>query len=307
MKIYLSKIKEDWIIDRIKKEWLKENKSVSTKFLTNSDIIWLVAPWLWNKTPIKHLRNKKVLCSIYHIDFNSFDKKQEKDFYQLEEYVDEFHVISNKTKNQLKQLTNKKITSIPLWINQSNYFYIQDKDLLRKKFGFNKNDYLIGSFQRDTEGSDLKSPKLIKGPDIFVNIAKKIHASNPNLKVILSGKRRHYVIEELNKYKIPFQYYEMADIATLNELYNILDLYIVSSRLEGGPQAIVECGISKTPIVSTDVGVASEILHPESIFDPNNFFNSKPNIEYAYEKSEKLAIPVGMKPYFEMFKKLYEN
>ena len=55
------------------------------------------------------------------------------------------------------------------------------------KFGFNKNDYLIGSFQRDTEGSDLKSPKLIKGPDIFINIAKEIHTSNPNLKVILSG------------------------------------------------------------------------------------------------------------------------
>ncbi len=307
MKIYLSKIKEDWIIDRIKKEWVKENKSVSTKFLTNADIIWLIAPWLWNKTPTKYLKNKKVLCSIYHIDFNSFDKKQEKDFYQLEEFVDEFHVISNKTKNQLKQLTDKKITSIPLWINQSNYFYIQDKDLLRNKFGFNKNDYLIGSFQRDTEGSDLKSPKLIKGPDIFINIAKEIHTSNPNLKVILSGKRRHYVIEELNKHKIPFQYYEMADIATLNELYNILDLYIVSSRIEGGPQAIVECGISKTPIVSTDVGVASEILHPESIFDPSKFFNSKPNIEYAYEKSKKLIIPVGMKPYFEMFKKLYEN
>ena len=45
----------------------------------------------------------------------------------------------------------------------------------------------------------------------------------------------------------------------LNKLYNILDLYIVSSRIEGGPQAILESSITKTPILSTDVGVASEI------------------------------------------------
>ena len=52
----------------------------------------------------------------------------------------------------------------------------------------------------------------------------------------------------------------MADSKTINDLYNIFDLYIVSSRIEGGPQAIMEAAYTKTPIVSTDVGVASEIL-----------------------------------------------
>ena len=31
----------------------------------------------------------------------------------------------------------------------------------------------------------------------------------------------------------------------MNELYNILDLYLITSRLEGGPQALVECGQTK--------------------------------------------------------------
>ena len=52
----------------------------------------------------------------------------------------------------------------------------------------------------------------------------------------------------------------------INELYNILNLYIVSSRIEGGPQAILECAITKTPIISTDVGLASEVLHETSIY-----------------------------------------
>ena len=46
----------------------------------------------------------------------------------------------------------------------------------------------------------------------------------------------------------------------MNELYNLIDLYIVTSRIEGGPQAIVECGITKTPIISTDVGGISEVI-----------------------------------------------
>ena len=57
----------------------------------------------------------------------------------------------------------------------------------------------------------------------------------------------------------------------LNELYNCLDLYIVSSRYEGGPQAILECAASKTPILSTKVGVAPEVLHPESIYEIGRF------------------------------------
>ena len=60
----------------------------------------------------QHLKIK-VMCSIYHIDFESFDKKQEKDFYKLDSFVDEYHVISLKTKDQLKKLTDKKLHQFP--------------------------------------------------------------------------------------------------------------------------------------------------------------------------------------------------
>jgi hypothetical protein len=50
-------------------------------------------------------------------------------------------------------------------------------------------------------------------------------------------------------------------------------LYIVSSRFEGGPQSIMECAVTKTPIISTDVGVASaKYLAPDSsIYSMDNF------------------------------------
>ena len=49
---------------------------------------------------------------------------------------------------------------------------------LRDKYELDRNDYLVGSFQRDSLGSDLSKPKLIKGPDIFLEIVKKLSKQN---------------------------------------------------------------------------------------------------------------------------------
>ena len=46
----------------------------------------------------------------------------ENEFYERDQYVDEYHVISLKTMQQLRQLTDKKITSIPFWIDQTLFF-----------------------------------------------------------------------------------------------------------------------------------------------------------------------------------------
>jgi len=159
---------------------------------------------------------------------------------------------------------------------------------------------VLGSFQRDTEGSDLISPKLSKGPDRFLEIVSHFNIKHNNLIVILTGKRRNYLINEFNKNDIQYRYIEMANFEKINELYNILDLYIVSSRYEGGPQSILECAASKTPIISTDVGIAREILNDKSIFDMNNFKFAEPEIEYAYERVKNLFIPNGFKAYNEI-------
>ena len=88
----------------------------------------------------------------------------------------------------------------------------------------------------------------------------------------MTGKRRNYVITELKKRNIDFKYFEMVDFSKINELYNLLDLYIVSSRFEGGPQSILECAATKTPIISTDVGIAKEILNVRLYFQYGKLF-----------------------------------
>ena len=99
----------------------------------------------------------------------------------------------------------------------------------------------------------------------------------------------------------------MVNIKELNELYNVLDLYLVTSRIEGGPQAIMEAAISKTPILSTDVGVASEILHNKAIFNPYEIENTKVNTEFAHKRSLEYTIPSGINKFEEMLRNVYES
>jgi len=304
VKIYLNSPKENWIVDRIKDEWALYNHKYNSKKPKTADIFWIISPWTWQKIKRKDLENKKIVCSIYHIDEDKLDKAQLSEFQKRDVYVDFYHVISEKTKEQIRLLTDKPIQSIPFWVNQNIWFEIEDKDNLKKKYGIDKETYCIGSFQRDTEGSDLITPKLSKGPDRLVKIIDRLKDKHEKIEVILTGKRRNYVITELEKKNIKYKYFEMVDFSKINELYNLLDLYIVSSRFEGGPQSILECAATKTPIISTDVGIAKEILNVGSIFNMENFLDAKADVEYAYENVEKFFIPNGIENFNNYFKSL---
>ena len=307
MKIYLNKAGENWIVDRFYSEWNDFNSPTTTNFIFNSDIIWLIAPWTWRKIYKNNLSRKKVVCTIHHIDESKFDEKQKKEFYERDKYVDFYHVISEKTFKQLVKLTDKKIFEIPFWVNQNIWFQLDNKTALRKKYNIDKDSFLVGSFQRDTEGHDLKSPKLSKGPDQFLKIVRKLCEEKKDLKVLLSGKRRQYLISELNNFKIPFYYLEMTNYKNLNELYNILDLYIVASRVEGGPQSILEAAATKTPLISTNVGIAEKILDSSSIYNMENFMEAKPDVEYSYRNVKKYFVPEGFKSFYDMFEFVSEN
>jgi len=310
LKVYLTKINESWIVDKIRSEFYLSNPELTTDKLKDADIVWVIAPWLANKLKTKKFKNKKVLCSVYHLDETESSMEDIKNFKKFDQYVDLYHTISLKSKFQIEKYTNKPVIQIPLWVNSNDFYPIENKKELREKYELDNNDYLVGSFQRDSLGSDLTKPKLIKGPDIFLDIVKNISYQNENLKVILAGKRRDYVIKNLLDLEIDFKYFEMAPTETLNELYNILDIYIVSSRVEGGPQAIVESAITKTPIVSTDVGVASQVLSTKSLFDssnPDSFFSAKPDIQFANKKVKKYETPQGFKEFISLLSDLYES
>jgi len=310
MKVFLTKINESWIVDRVREEFYKNNKEIVTNSIKKADIVWIIAPWMWDKLDFKKIKNKKIICSIYHLDTKKLGKEEVNRFNEYDQFVDEYHTISIKSKEQIERLTDKPVNQIPFWVNTNKFFYIEDKTSLKKKYNFTTESFLVGSFQRDSEGSDLTKPKLIKGPDIFLEIVSRLNKEKKNLEVVLTGKRRDYLINNLKNLGIKYRYFEMLKLKNLNELYNLLDLYIVSSRVEGGPQAIVECATSNTPIISSNVGVAQQILSKESIFEVENvssFFTAKPNLDYAKKMVNQYETPQGFEPFVKMLYGLHES
>ena len=307
MKIYINSAKENWVVDRFIDEWNKFNFKQSKNFRFGDKIVWLIAPWTWRKIPKKYLIKNKVVCTIHHIDEDKFKSNEEIEFIDRDKFVDYYHVISSKTFDQVIKLTDKPVHKIPFWVNQNLWFEIKNKEQLRQKYSVDLNSYLVGSFQRDTEGHDLVSPKLSKGPDRFLEIAEYLNTKNENLQIILTGKRRNYILDELSRREISYKYFEMTSFQNLNELYNILDLYIVSSRYEGGPQSILETAMTRTPIISTDVGIASEILDKKSIFNMNNYKDAVPNTDISYQNAKRYLIPDGFKEFNQLFSEIYES
>lgn len=305
MKIYINNPNEGWVVDRFRKEFYQNNPVITTEDIRESDVIWIIAPWTWASIPVQYLQSKKVVCSIHHIVPNKFGDSKRQEFRYRDQFVDAYHVPCESTRwmisEVLQGITNKPIFVQPFWVNETLWRPMNNKQELREKYKISKDANLIGSFQRDTEGHDLKSPKLEKGPDIFCDVVTKIHKKNKNTEVLLAGWRRQYVMNRLDEVNIKYHYLELPSFEVINELYNCLDMYVVGSRYEGGPQAIFECALTKTPIISTNVGAASLILSEKSIFIPDARNIGTPDVDYAYKQVQNYTVKKGISSIVEIF------
>jgi glycosyltransferase involved in cell wall biosynthesis len=308
MKIFILAAKENWITDQLESEWIQNNREKYTTNIHEADIIWVLSNYIVKHIPHHILMNKKVITTIHHIVPEKMTIDKVNHFKYLDQVSTCFHTNNRICHQYLQNCMTKPVILKPLWTNQNTWKVVNDKKSLNQQFNLPNDTYLIGSFQRDTEGNSIHNntymPKLEKGPDIFLEVIKLKLKSNPDLEVVLSGNRRHYLIRELKKLKVKVHYFEMLSLENINLLYQCLDLYIVSSRYEGGPRAINECAANKTPIISTDVGIASDILAPESIYSYQNLesiINSVPNVEYAFNTVSQQFIP----EYFEKFNKIF--
>ena len=177
------------------------------------------------------------------------------------EYI---HTSCEITKNHLLRngIDEKKIIIIPIGIEVAD-FAPYDREIkikLRDRNEIPKDSFVIGSFQKDGNGwGEGEEPKLIKGPDIFCDTLEKI-SKNSNIFVVLTGPSRGYVKKRLEDLNIKYKHFYLNDYKKINEYYNLLDLYIVSSRLEGGPRALLESQAAGVPIVSTRVGMADDVI-----------------------------------------------
>lgn len=204
--------------------------------------------------------SNKVILSWFHI---VEDDERVKFIPELNKKISVLHTASNITKNKLIRYgaDSSKIIIIPLGVDLSVFY--PDREIrkeMRLNLGIKDGVIAIGSFQKDGDGwGEGLNPKLIKGPDLFCETVKNISLNYP-VHVLLTGPARGYVKKRLEKDGISYSHRYLKDAKEVSRYYNALDMYLVCSREEGGPKAILESMATGVPIISTIVGLAPDVI-----------------------------------------------
>jgi glycosyltransferase involved in cell wall biosynthesis len=268
-KIHLTGLNSEWVLGKeftyLEKYFKRFGfKTSQSKFAINS-MVYL--PARYNiKYSFYHLFGNKVYFDYFH-----GDPIQNPEFKDIFNYI-----VNNANKFSKIRITNKKIKQlfinsglkekveiIPLGIDRSDFKVISYEDKLKFKneLGIPQSKIVIGSFQKDGVGwNGGDNPKLIKGPDIFIKVLNRVYKEKKNIFVLLLGPSRNFIKKELSKLNIPHVHIYEKNYLDIYKYYNILDLYLITSRDEGGPKSLLESMTCGVPVVSTPVGQCNDLI-----------------------------------------------
>lgn len=247
-----------YITENLNKLHLIKARTTTTYLGIKNQIIHFGSVHTFSTSP--HESNKVVVTWFHVVP----DDPRIKFVTEAQKYVDIVHTSSNITKSKLIEIgiPEEKIVVIPLGVDLDLFKPVteEEKERIKRKLGLPADKIIIGSFQKDGVGWDEGwEPKWVKGPDTFVEVVDKLNR-NYIIFVLLTGPARGYVKRELDKRDIPYKHFFLKNYLEISKYYNALDLYIVASRAEGGPKAILEAMATGVPVVSTKVGMAPDII-----------------------------------------------
>jgi glycosyltransferase involved in cell wall biosynthesis len=160
-------------------------------------------------------------------------------------------------------IAEEKVHRIPIGIDVDAFRPRDEASLLasRTLLGLPTSAFVVGSFQKDGVGWDEGlEPKLIKGPDVLLDVAERLAARVPELHFLLAGPARGYVKAGLDRLGIPYRHLLLPDVDSVAQLYSAIDVCLVASRDEGGPRAVLESMATRVPLVTTCVGQAADLV-----------------------------------------------
>jgi glycosyltransferase involved in cell wall biosynthesis len=158
-------------------------------------------------------------------------------------------------KDYLDQRTSGRVpvTVIPHGVDLE-FFY--PRTVKPSRFGIPEGSFVLGFL--GNKGSDLDYGR--KGTGVLLDVVRKAATRLPNLHVVMGGPGWDKEVADLRALGVSVSstgYIRKADIP---DLYSALDVYILTSRVEGGPCTVFEAMACETAVVSTRVGAVPELI-----------------------------------------------
>ena len=123
-------------------------------------------------------------------------------------------------------------------------------------FGIPPDRFVVGFL--GSKGSDLDYGR--KGTGTLLDVIRKAAACIPNLHVVMGGPGWEKEATDLRALGVSVNSTGFVRKADLPALYSALDVYLLTSRVEGGPCTVFESMACETAVVSTRVGAVPELI-----------------------------------------------
>jgi len=174
--------------------------------------------------------------------------------------VDAIIAISEGVKKVLVEggLAPQCIEVIPSGIDFSPFEEITSRDFLRREFSFAADDYLVGIVAQLEDH---------KGHRYLVEATKILKDKAPRIKIIVvgSGSLRMELDRQVRTLGVEDIVFFLGFREDIPEILSSLDLFVLSSFLEGMGSSLLDAMACRLPIVATEAGGVPEVvIHQET-------------------------------------------
>jgi glycosyltransferase involved in cell wall biosynthesis len=154
-----------------------------------------------------------------------------------------------------KGVSPERLFLFPNGVDTSKFYPLYDKAAARKQLGIDSTACLTGYSAKFTSNYGGR-----KGIEVFLDALKNVAATGQTFGVLITGPGWDGAVQQLESYGIEVHYRPFVPHRLMATVYNALDLYVVTSKIEGGPAPLLESMACGVPVVTTPVGLAKEYI-----------------------------------------------
>ena len=236
-------------IDRINyqefTDYIIKSRNVDVVFISNSEYGYYMTPYLKSKYP-----TIPFIDYIHSVDNADPRRGVGRCSRDVDNYLYGTYCCNNFTKNQLKEKFDKtNVSTVYIGTDQDKFDAKKfNKKELKKKYDLPEEKKIISFIARFSEE---------KRPEMFVEIAKRIHEKDSNTYFVMGGDGP---LMENVKEKVNNNFKLLGMVTNNAEFYAFSDITINCSSLEGLALTSYESLAMSVPVVSTDVGGQTELI-----------------------------------------------
>jgi len=147
---------------------------------------------------------------------------------------------------------------VPFGVNPHQFYPLQaaERENFRKGLSLRRDAFVLGfSSRRMSNINDSK------GVNCFLHALRELHHHLPNLATLIIGPGWQTLANDIRRQGIPCTQapYKITH-EHIAKYYQAMDLFWVTSRVEGGPVPLLEAMASGLPCISTPVGAALDLI-----------------------------------------------